>query len=541
MFKRKKSFKAGAFSLALALTVAGCASEPDEAADTGTDGDNGEDNGESVEGQEGGDLIIGVLSDINSMDPHTSNDVPSGQIQTNLYETLVKFDEDMELEPYLATDWEMVDDLVWEFNLQEGVTFHDGSDFNAEVVKANIDRINDEEIGSPRAILFEIIEEVNVVDDYTVEIVTEDPFAPLPAHFAHYASSMISKESIDGDYAAMEDGDQPGDYINQHPSGTGFFEFEDRDPGNEVTLTNFEGYWGDHAKVDSVTFKVVPEDLTRIGELESGAAHIIDPVTPSDLNRVENTDGTNSYMRDAASITYLGFNMEEEPFDDPLVRRALSMALDKESMLEATLEGTGEPANGPINDTQFGYSDEVPVQEQDLEEARELLAEAGYEDGFETTIWTNDSRERIDIAEVAQANFAEIGVDVEIEVVEWGAYLDSTGAGEHDMFILGLSLGTGDADYPMHMLFHSTNAGPSGNRSFMQDEEFDQMLHEARVESDEETRLAMYVEVVEYLNEQAPMAFLYHPSHIMGYSDSVDGFWADGSGLYQLQDVTISE
>jgi peptide/nickel transport system substrate-binding protein len=535
MFK-SKSLKTGIFSLAFGFMLVGCASEPSSGDDVEQEVEPGEENVAIKGGEEGGDLVVGVLSDATILDPHSSSDVPSGNVQSNIYETLVKYDTNMELEPRLATSWEPIEDKVWEFKLQEEVYFHDGSEFNAEVVKANIERILDPEVASPRAILFEIVEEVIVVDDHTVQFVTEEPFAPLPAHLAHYASSIVSKEAIEADYAAVEEGEQHGSYINENPIGTGFFEFDSWNPGEQVVLNRFEDYWGENAKVDTVTFRIIPEDLTRIAELETGAAHIIDPVTPSDLTRVENT--ANAYIRNAASITYLGFNMEKEPFTDANVRKAIAKALNREAMLEGILDGTGEAAVGPVNNTNFGYSENVEGIERDLEAARELLAEAGYEEGFETTIWTNDSRERIDIAEQTQAELAQIGIDVNIEVVEWGAYLEATAAGEHDMFILGLSLGTGDADYPMHMLFHSNNVG-DGNRVRMADDVFDQMLYDARIEQDEATRLALYEEATNYLNEEVPMAFLYHPSHIMGYADGVEGFWADASGVYQLQNVTI--
>ncbi|UCZ52844.1 glutathione ABC transporter substrate-binding protein [Bacillus shivajii] len=538
MFK-SKGLKAGAFSAALALVLIGCASEPDEEASTeveaGTETEIGTE--DIVAGDN--DLIIGKLSDATSLDPHTSSDIPSGNIQTNLYETLVRYDTDMVLEPYLATEWEAVEEDVWEFTLREDVYFHDGTEFNADVVKANIERILDPDLGSPRAILLEIIDDVIVVDDHTVQFVTEDPFAPLPAHLAHYSISMISPDVIEGDYAAVEDGAQYGDYVNEHPYGTGFFTFDTWESGSQITLQPNDEYWGDHVRVDSVIFKVVPEDLTRIGELETGASHIIDPVNPADLARLEASDGVAPYVRNAASITYLGFNVEKEPFDDPKVRRAVAKVVDKEAILDGIVEGTGEEAVGPVNNTNFGYSENVEKLERDIEAAKELLAEAGYEDGFETTIWTNDNRERIDIAELTQAELAQIGIDVEIEVLEWGAYLDATAAGEHDMFILGLTLGTGDADYPMHMLFHSDSIG-NGNRSQMNDPVFDEMLYEARIEQDEDTRLALYEDATNYLLEQSPMVFLYHPAHTMGVSDQVEGFWADASGLYQLQDVELN-
>ncbi|MEC5423920.1 glutathione ABC transporter substrate-binding protein [Virgibacillus sp. C22-A2] len=533
MFKRS-SYQLFLLLLTLTVVLAACASEPDDDASS-----NGDDAGTTSEGESGGDLIVATGSDAASLDPHTSSDVPSGNIQINIYETLVKFNEDMELEPLLAESWDAVEDNVWEFKLQEGVTFHDGSEFNAEVVKQNIERILDEELASPRRVLFDLIDEVVVVDEFTVQVVTEFPFAPLPAHFAHYASSILSPDIIEADFAAVEEGDQHGTYINENPVGTGIFEFGDWEPGTQIILNRNDDYWGDAAKVDTVTFKVVPEDLTRIAELETGESHIIDPVTPSDLAQVEERDGMEAYIRNAASISYLGFNMEKEPYDDLRVRQAIAMVIDKDLIIEGILEDTGEKAVGPINDTNFGYSDQVEGIERDPEKAKELLAEAGYEDGFETTIWTNDSRERMDIATMTQEELAQIGIDAEINVVEWGAYLDSTAAGEHDMFILGLSLGTGDADYPMHMLFHSENVGSTGNRTFMVDETFDEMLHEARIEQDEDARLQLYIDATNYLNEQVPMAFLYHPAHIMGHREEVQGFWADASGLYQLRDVTI--
>ncbi|MBB5172298.1 glutathione ABC transporter substrate-binding protein [Texcoconibacillus texcoconensis] len=540
MFK-SKYLKAGVFSTAFALTLAGCASEPDseEASTDIDDTDAGEEAaGDDVSAGDN-DLVIGVSSDATSMDPHTSSDVPSGNAQTNIYDTLVKYDTNMELEPLLAKEWEPVEDDVWEFKLREDVYFHDGTEFNAEVVEANIERILSEETASPRAILVEIIEDIEIVDDHTIQFITEDPFAPLPAHMAHYAISIISQDVIDEDNARVEEGGQPGDYVNENPVGTGFFKFDYWDHGDKVVLKNNEDYWGENAKVDSVTLQVIPEDLTRVGELETGGAHIIDPVDTSDMTRVESADGANVYERNAASITYLGYNMEKEPFDDARVRRAISKTLNKEAMLEGILDGTGATAFGPVDETNFGYSEDVNQLDRDPEKAKELLAEAGYEDGFETTIWTNDTRERMDIAELTQAGLAEIGVDAEIEVLEWGAYLDATSAGEHDMFILGLSLGTGDADYPMHMLFHSDSVG-EGNRVMMDDPEFDEMLYQARIQQDEDARLALYEDATEYLIEEAPMSFLYHPSHVMGYRDEIEGFWSDASGLYQLQDVEIN-
>ncbi|MCR6098681.1 glutathione ABC transporter substrate-binding protein [Salipaludibacillus agaradhaerens] len=544
MFK-SKTLKAALLSASMVVALGACASEPDNnAGNDAAPADNG--NANNAEGGDATDadvdtdnLVIGTLSDAEAMDPHGSNDVPSSNVQTNIFETLVKHSADMELEPLLATEWEATADDVWEFTLRDDVTFHDGSEFNAEVVKANIERILDEDVASPRSFLYNMVEEVVVVDDYTVEFHTEYPFAPLPSHLAHNGGGMISLEAIEADYEAMEDGGQPGDYINENPIGSGFFKFEEWQTGDRVELVRNDDYWGEPAQVQSVTFKVVPEDLTRIGELETGTAHIIDPVSPSDKARVENTDGIHVDETESLSLSYIGFNLQKEPFDDPLVRQALSMAINKDDIIEGVLEGTGTPAVGPIGEQVFGFSDEVEALPYDPERAQELLAEAGYEDGFETTIWTNDNRERMDMAELVQAQLAVIGVDAEIEVLEWGAYLDNTAQGEHDMFILGWVTVTGDADYGMHALFHSDNHGEAGNRSFISNDELDNLLDQAREETDESAREALYKEAMEILVDEAPMLYIYHQTYLDGVRDEVQGYWKHPNGLYQLHEVSI--
>src|SRR5699024_4502891 len=185
------------------------------------------------------------------------------------------------------------------------------------------------------------------------------------------------------------------------------------------------------------------------------------------------------------------------PFDDERVRQAISMAIDKEQIIDGIYDGFGEPAIGPIPPDVFGYDDSVSGLEHDIDKAKELLAEAGYEDGFSTTIWTNDDRERVDTAVNVQSQLKEIGIDVEVEEVEWGAYLEQTANGEHDMFVLGWSTATGDADYAMYALFHSKNLGDPGNRTFTVDSELDDLLDEGRQEVDEEERLAIYSDAQE--------------------------------------------
>lgn len=534
MKKTAKSLFLLAVALLFSMLLAACASEPDEGG-TGSDGAN-----EGAEGgSEGGDLVIATAADIVSLDPAGSNDQPSSNVQANIFETLVTYDQNMELQPGLAEEWEAVEDNVWEFKLREGVTFHDGSEFNAEVVKANIERILDPEVASPRAFLYEMVTEVEVVDDYTVRFVTEYPFSPLPAHLAHNGGGMVSLEQIEADYAAMEEGEEPGSVINENPVGTGFFKFEEWQSGQHVRLVKNEDYWGEPAKLDSVTFKVVGEDLTRVAELETGDSHVSDPLSPSDVAQIEATEGVNVQQQVSTSLSYVGFNADKEPFDDPKVRQAITMAIDKDQIIEGIYDGIGTPAVGPLAPNVFGYDENVTGIEYDPERAKELLAEAGYEDGFSTTIWTNDQRERIDMATNIQSQLKEIGIDAEIEVLEWGAYLEQTANGEHDMFMLGWSTVTGDADYGLYALFHSSMEGEPGNRTFLDDPEIDELLDEARQESDEAKRQELYSEVQEKLVELAPMLYIHHQDYLLGVRDEVKGLVQDPTGIIRLHETTL--
>ncbi|WP_163581627.1 glutathione ABC transporter substrate-binding protein [Gracilibacillus saliphilus] len=524
----------------LSIALVGCAGdgEPEETTD---ENDSAEEGNENEEAAGSGELVISLPSDVVSLSPQGNNDTPSSNVRENIYETLTTLNEDQEVEPGLATDWEQIDDVTWEFQLQEGVTFHDGEEFNAEAVKKNFERLIDEDIASPRAFLLEQVESIEVEDDYTVRIILEYPYAPLLANLAHDGTGIMSPAIIDEDYAQLEDGGDVDGYINQNPTGTGPFELEDWSPGESITLTKNEDYWGDPAKLDSVTFKVVSEQSSRVAELETGVSHVADQIGPNNISRVDNLADASVLQAPSVSVSYIGFNMQKEPFDDEKVRQAISMAVNKDEIINGVMNGVGIPAIGALAPPVFGYDDSIEGLPYDVEQAKELLAEAGYEDGFETTIWTNDNEQRVDTAVALQSQLGDIGIDVEIEELEWGAYIERTANAEHDMFILGWSTVTADADYGLYPLFHSSQQGEPGNRSFLADDEVDELLDEGRRETDPEARQQIYSEVQQKLVDLAPMMYTHHQEYLLGVSDSVKDFGINAQGIYQIKDAYIEE
>lgn len=476
------------------------------------------------------DLVIAMQSDIVSLDPHGSNDSPSSNVSSKIYDNLVSQNTDMEIVPELAVDWTPVDDVTWEFELREDVTFHNGEEFTAEAVKMSLERVIDPDMASQRAFLFEMITEVRAVDDYTVEIETEYPFAPLLSHLAHDGGGIIAPSAI-----------EEAGYDEVEPIGTGPFTLNEWDAGNEIVLDRNDDYWGTPANVETVTFQVVPEESTRLAMVERGDAHVAEIMQPASMGRVESSNAMNLELYDSLSLNYIGYNVEKEPYDDVRVRQAISMAIDKEGMVEGIVEGAGTVADGPISNQVFGFHPDLDSLSYDPERAEELLEEAGYEDGFETTIWTNDNPTRIEIAEIVQNQLAEVNIDASIDVLEWGAYLDGTAEGNHDMFILGWVTVTGDADYGTYALFHSDMHGAPGNRSFYTNEDVDELLDEARTETDPEVREDLYHEVQEYLVEEAPMLYLYHPQWMIALADGVEGYSHHPNNNMLLMDVTINQ
>lgn len=506
----------------------------------GKDSDNSNATSNKNSSNDESHVTVDLIADPVSLDPHAANDGNSLYVMNAMYDTLVEFNKDLEIVPALAESLEQVEDTVWIAKIREGVKFHDGSELNAEVVKANLDRVRDPEIASPLSFLFNMIVSVEVTDEYEVKITTDFPFAALPSHLAHPGGHMISLESINKDYEAIKNGGEPFKVVNEDPVGTGYFKYEKRANGEYVKLVKNDDYWGEKAKVDSVTFKVVPEDMTRIAELKTGDADIIYPVASTDVKQIDENDGTHVKQSESASMTYLGMNSKKEPFNDVRVRQAISMLINKEELIEGVMDGIPLIAKGPLAPTVFGYNQDLKPIDYNVEKAKELLKESGHADGFTTSILTYD-RTTKDIAEYIQAQLSKVGIDAKIESAEIGAYLELTSSGDAEMFIGSWGTVTLDADYGLYAMFHSDNVGSSGNWTFYESDKVDELLDEGRRTVDKDERLAIYKEAQQIIVDEATIVPLYHSVLLAGLNDHVNGFFQYPSSFPFLRDVTIEK
>ena len=467
----------------------------------------------------GGTLVVAVPTEPPSLDPTVQTCSPSLMVSMHINETLFYQTVEGEIVPALAVDYSVCPDgLVWTIYLREGVKFHDGTPFNAQAVKYNIDRF----LTKPARFRFLLakIAEVNVVDDYTIELRTYEPFAPLRAHLAVGVTAILSPAAIE----------KYGDAIGHNPvGGTGPFRFVEWARGDRIVLAANEDYWGGRPYVDELIFEFVVEDAARLAMLAAGEAHVVFRVPAADVPWLEADPTINVSHVPGVRTMYIAFNYQREPFTDVRVRHALNYAVNKEEIVEYVLGGAGRVSDAPMVPEVFGYARQTPF-EFNPERARELLAEAGFPDGFSFTLHHPTGRYVMDaaIAEAVQAQLREVGVEAELVTKEWATYLGflRTPLDESTMesFMLGWGSITLDADFSLFSLFHSGEWTPVGrNRFFYKNEEVDRLLEAARTIIDPTARLEMYERAIELIWQDAPWIFLHSESQINAERANVRG------------------
>ncbi|WP_205173497.1 glutathione ABC transporter substrate-binding protein [Bacillus pakistanensis] len=485
---------------------------------------------ESSSEKKGGILKVVRLSDATNLDPHFITDIPSANVlYQKVYETLVTFNKEMEIVPGLAKSWEQPDETTWVFTLNEGITFHDGSKFNAEAVKKTFERLLEPNTGSPQRDKLSMIKEVNVLDEYKVELKLSAPYAPLLSILASNEGSILSPKSLE----------ENPDTLSKHPVGTGPFKFESWKSGESITLIKYDKYWGEKPNIDGIEFSVVPEEATRLAMIETGEAHITDQVPVTEIERIESSDTINLYRTEGLAVEYVGFNTQKAPFDNVKVRQAISSAIEREAIIKGIYNGVGTLANSAMSPKVFGYSKNIKPYEYDPNKAKQLLKEAGFEDGLELTLITSDRKERINMAEVIQSQLKGIGVKVDIQVLEYGAYIEAVDSGEQDMFIGGWGNATGDGDYNQYNLFHSSSHGSPGNHFFYTNEKVDKLIEQARKETNPEVRKQLYEEAMTIEMEEAVYIPIRNYEHLAVYNNDVKNFWLNAVNYLMVNEATI--
>lgn len=532
--------------LALSTVLAACGGGGDSGGSSSGGGDSSS-GGKDSGGSSGGNktLVFGRGGDSTSLDPSRTTEGETFKVTINIYETLLTFeDEGTAVEAGLAKSWEPSEDgLTYTFELQEGVKFHDGTDFNAEAVVKNFERWasgNAEQFPYYNTMFggFEgdeghVIESVTAEGDHTVVFKLKRPQAPFLKNLAMDMFAIASPTAFE------EQGDND---FERNPVGTGPFKFVEWKPNDSITIEKFDDYWQEGLpKLDKVIFRSIPDNAARLNALTAGEIDLADGINPSDGESIENNADLQLFERPSMNIGYLGLTVTREPFDNKLVRQAMNHAIDKQSIIDAFFEGRADIAVNPMPPSISGYNEDIKGYDYDPEKAKALLEEAGYGDGFEMELWAMPvprpyMPDGEKVAEVIQKNLADIGVTAKIVSHEWATYLDLASKGEADAFMLGWTGDNGDPDNFIYALLDEDNIG-SNNYTYFKNDETHKLLIEAQTEVDESKRIELYKKAQEILHDEAPWVPLAHSTPLLAGAKDITGFLPHPTGSDLLSNV----
>jgi len=450
------------------------------------------------------DIVIGMVLEPPHLDPTAGAAAAIKEIgYQNIFEGLTRMNDSGEVLPGLARSWDISEDgTVYTFHLAEGVTFHDGASFSAEDVKFSLDRARAEDSTNPQKALFAAIENVEVIDDTTVEVTLSGPQGNFLFNLAWGEAAIVSEASAETN--------------QENPVGTGPFKFDNWARGSAVTLTRYEDYWGEDVYLDRAEFRFVPDAAAAIPALLSGDVHAMSNMPAGDaLSQIEADPRFEVVIGSTEGETILSINNQREPFDNLLVRQAISHAINRDEVIMAASSGLGVPIGSHFAPHNPAYVDLTDTYPHDVERARELLAEAGFEDGFSATLRLPPPTYARDGGQVIAAQLREVGIDLEIIPVEWPEWLSQVFT---------------DKDFDMTIISHvePVDIGIYARDDYYlqyQNEEFNTLYEELSVTTDEARRNAIFGDLQRMLAEDAAVGFLFQLPKIGVWDARIEGMW----------------
>ena len=485
------------------------------------------------------DAVIAVGSTFTSLDPYDANDSLSQTVAKSFYQGLFGFDKEMKLVNVLADSYDVSPDgLTYTVKLHPGVKFHDGTAFNAAAVKVNLDRASNPDNRLKRYNLFKMIEKTEAVDDLTVKITLKTPFSAFVNNLAHPAAVMISP-------AALK---QYGKEIGFHPVGTGPYRFVAWNQTDFVKVEKFNGYWkAGLPKLDSITWRPVVDNNTRAALLQTGEAQFAYPIPFEQAKVLEKNDKLALVASPSILHRYISMNVTQKPFDNPKVREALNYAINKEALIKVAFSGYATPAEGPLPSS-IDYSVKYHPWPYDPAKARELLKEAGYPDGFTTTLWSSHNHSTAQkVLQFTQQQLAQVGVKVQVTAMDAGqraAEVEGKGVKETGvrLFYTGWSASTGEADWALSPLFATASWPPAQfNTAFYSNPQVDADLANALKTTDRTEKQKLYKDAQDKIWADAPWIFLATERLVSANSKKLTGFYVMPDTLFSFEEADLKE
>lgn len=490
---------------------------------------------DAAEFEKGGNLVMALSSEPDRLDPTTSSSLYTRYVMQTMCQKLYDIDENGEIVPMLATELPIISNggETVRIPVKSGVKFADGTDFDAEAVKTTIERgLNLEE--SSRAAELGPISSVKAVNDHTVEVDFDKPFAPFTAALADRAGMILSP-------AALE---EHGDDFGDHPVCVGPFKFEKRIAQTSIKVVKDPNYYdADSVHLDSITYQIMTDANIRAANIRSGDVQVADTISPQDVDALDAESGIGLLQSDSLGYQGLtvnmGFGENKENFGGPLgqkaeVRKALSMAIDRKALVNTVFNGWFSPAcSGIAPDSPFATEASNGCVDYDPEGAKRILEDAGVELPLEVNMKVANTQDTLRFAQAVQAATKEAGFDIKVQPTEYTALLDAQDRGDYEMLQLGWS---GRVD-PHGNLYSFHFPGAANNVTGIDDSQINDLLTRASEETDEKKRADLYGQASERMRETNSIIYLYRQKNLTAYTEDVAGIDVFSDGVVHLSEA----
>jgi peptide/nickel transport system substrate-binding protein len=479
----------------------------------------------------GGQIKVGLNADLTTLDPHISGAAVDRQVFYNLFDTLVRLDTDLSIKPGLAESWTQPDPKTIVFKLRSGVTYHDGEPFNAASVKANIERAQNLPKSARKSELGDVTS-VEVVDDLTAKFNLKQPSSPLLSLLTDRAGMMVSTRAADAS----------GDDFARKPVGTGPFSFVEWVKDDRVVLKKNPSYWDKDASgtqlpyLDGVVYKPIPDQTQRLTALKTGTVDIIDIPPSKDIPALK-TGADLAYSElPGLAYRYIQLNTKRAPLDNVMIRQAIALAIDRETINKAIFFNAGQPAYQAIPPSSFAFDPEFKANSpRNVDKAKDLVKQSGIANPKIGAMVTNTPEDK-QLAEVFKEQLADVGITMDIELIEFATQLDRALKEEFDANILQWS-GRPDPD---GNIFNYVYSKGSGNRSQYANPEVDKLLEQTRAVSDQAERKKLYSQINKILTDESPMIYIQHRPEVKVMAKQVKGFVHNPDGMMRFAGVSLA-
>ncbi|WP_409348149.1 glutathione ABC transporter substrate-binding protein [Paenibacillus gyeongsangnamensis] len=483
----------------------------------------------------GNNLVVAINANFITLDPHNTSDTHSITAARTMYEGLMGFDDNMQVTPALAESYKISPDgLVYTFTLKQNVKFHDGTEFNAEAVKANFDRILDQKNNLRFRKNFLNVNKIETPDPKTVIFTLSQPYN---AFLNKLAMALIISPKALKDYGAD---------ISKHPVGTGPYKFKEWVQGDRLVVDKNPDYRQQGIpKVDSVTFKPVPENGSRIAMLKTGEADFIYPMPTEQVAQVKGQSDIVVDTIDSTIVRYITLNTMKKPFDDVKVRQAINYAIDKNAYVKVVKSGLGAKLDSTMSSKTQYYSKQTGY-DYDVNKAKQLLADAGYPNGFQAEIWGENDSETMKGMQFIQQQLALVGIKLDVKSMEGATLSDQINAAKTpqeakiQMWNVSWSPSSNDADGATRGLFSSTMFPPAGsNTAYYKNDNVDKWIEDANKAIDSAQAKSIYADIQKAIWADAPWAFLGVDQVISGKRSNIDGVKVMPDGSIRVANAAV--